>query len=318
MALTAAVLIQLAGLLLLLYLGPWGIVPGGILLLLGGRLYRKEQSQTPAPELRIRALRWGLYTAAAAGFLLVWVNPWNDNTAEAAALTVAAAPRSADDASKPCVFILHGLARFAGSMDPLAVALAEAGFTVSNVAYPSTRGTLATMVAPLASAVAEHGDSCTQMHFAGYSLGAIIIRAYLANTPPPRLGRVVMIAPPNHGSELADVLGAIWLFRTMAGPVAAELGTSVENLPRRLPTPRYPVGVIAGDRIGNPLGQLLIPGAHDGTVSVASTQLEGMTDFLLVHRTHHFILRAPEVVAQTAAFLQRGRFERPPSPAPST
>ena len=204
-----------------------------------------------------------------------------------------------------CVFVLHGLARGPASMNRLVEHLAAAGLAPVSVAYASRTATFEAMVGTLGEAVNERKD-CRERHFVGYSLGALVVRAYL-QSPPEGLGRVVLIAPPNHGSEIIDAIGDTGWFQALMGPVAAQLGTR-NGIAQRLPPPRYPVGVIAGDRSINVLGTALIPGAHDGTVSVQSARLEGMTDFLLVHRTHTFIMRAPEVAEATVRFLRTGRF----------
>lgn len=227
----------------------------------------------------------------------------------AAAQALAAAAEEAPEAPQSCVFVLHGLARRASSMDDLCGALAHAGFHAENVAYPSTEGTFDEMVSALATAVAERSQTCGEIHFVGYSLGALVVRGYLARSTPPHLGRVVLLAPPNHGSEIVDEIGWSWTFRALMGRTASRLGTGADSLARSLPPPSFPVGVIAGDRWINVLGWLFIPGVHDGTVSVASARLDGMTDFLLVHRTHTFLMDAPEVAAATIAFLRSGRFE---------
>ena len=213
------------------------------------------------------------------------------------------------DSAKECVFVLHGLARGARSMARLSAKLSAADYVVYNLDYPSTSGSFPEMVSVLAGAVDAHRASCSKVHFVAYSLGALVVRGYLGEASLPQLGRVVMIAPPNHGSQIADSLGTNPLFRKVMGPIATQLGTSPDKLPSQLRPPYYPVGVIAGDRCINPLGWLLIPGKHDGSVSVASTRLDGMSDFLLVHRSHTFIMNAPEVANQAIRFLRHGSFE---------
>ncbi len=146
------------------------------------------------------------------------------------------------------------------------------------------------------------------LHFVGHSLGGILIRAYLAEDSPDRVGRVVMLAPPNHGSELVDALGDSALFRWALGPSGQVLGTDRNSLPNRLPPPVVEVGVIAGTSSVNPIGSLVIPEDDDGTVSVSSTRLEGMTDFLVVRSSHTFIMQSEEVAAQVVHFLRHGRF----------
>jgi len=81
-------------------------------------------------------------------------------------------------------------------MEPLAEAVSSAGFRSFNVEYPSTSASIEELVDLLRGRVASEAGGCETTHFVGYSLGALVIRAYLAASPPEHLGRVVMIAPP--------------------------------------------------------------------------------------------------------------------------
>jgi triacylglycerol lipase len=146
--------------------------------------------------------------------------------------------------------------------------------------------------------------------FVTHSLGGVMVRAYLEQHPMPQLGRVVMLAPPNHGSEYVDIAGQWRLFGGFLGPTAVQLGTAPTSLPNRLPDADLDVGVIAGTGSINPLGAFLIDGTNDGTVSVESTQLTGMRDFIEVPVSHTFIMRDREVARQTIEFLRAGRFAR--------
>jgi pimeloyl-ACP methyl ester carboxylesterase len=149
-----------------------------------------------------------------------------------------------------------------------------------------------------------------RIHFVAHSLGALVIRAYLAEHAPAKLGRIVMLAPPNGGSEIVDRFRGWWWFRTLLGPMAPQLGTGPEDLPARLPVPDCDVGVIAGDRWINPVGRLVLPPPHDGTVSVARTHLAGVKDHLVVPHTHTFIMNSTRVAREIAHFLRHGKFER--------
>jgi len=119
---------------------------------------------------------------------------------------------------------------------------------------------------------------------------------------------VVMLAPPNHGSPLGDVVSDSSVLRFLLGSTASRLGTDPTSLPNALPPADFEVGVIAGTVSRNPLGALFIDGESDGTVPVASTKLEGMTDFITVHAVHTWIMRSDVVAAQTVRFLKTGRF----------
>ncbi len=217
------------------------------------------------------------------------------------------APRRAES-----VVLLHGLSRTDRAMRPLAQYLTEAGFDVHNLRYASTEKSPEGLVEDLSEQVAACCDDASALHFVGHSLGGILIRAYLAEQPPANTGRVVLIAPPNQGSELVDVLGDSALFRWALGPTGQQLGTEPESLPNRLPPPAVDVGVIAGTGTVSPLASAMIPGEDDGKVAVARTKLEGMKDYLLVPNSHTFIMRSKKVGAQVVHFLRTGRFVHAP------
>lgn len=193
-------------------------------------------------------------------------------------------------------------------MQPLAQRLGDAGFRVHNLGYPSTRAEPQQLVDRIGAAVESRCADSSRLHFVTHSLGGILTRAYLAKQRPTALGRVVMLAPPNHGSEYVD-FGRAWrLFETLLGPTAVELGTDPESLPNRLPQPDYDLGVIAGTGSVNPFSGAVLPGQHDGTVRLESTRLDGMRDFIALPVSHTFIMRNTEVARQVECFLREGRF----------
>ncbi|MGB5249125.1 MAG: alpha/beta fold hydrolase [Gammaproteobacteria bacterium] len=216
---------------------------------------------------------------------------------------------TAADQTEEVVVLLHGLGRGEASMRMLEQRLAVAGYTTYNIDYPSRKASPRTLVSILAAAVNECCGSAAKVHFVTHSLGGIIVRDYLAADPPDNVGRVVMLAPPNQGSELPDLLRDTWLFRTLMGPTALELGTDPSSWPNRLPMPTVETGVIAGTGSINLVGTMVIPGEDDGAVSVCSTWIEGLSDFLVVSATHTFIMRSTRVSSETIRFLQSGHFD---------
>jgi triacylglycerol lipase len=209
------------------------------------------------------------------------------------------------------VVLLHGLGRGPWAMKLLERRLADAGYRVHNLGYPRRAVTIEEMVAEVHD---QYLECCPQdegrIHFVTHSLGGLVLRAYLAEHSPANLGRAVMLAPPNGGSEIVDRLAGWRLFSALLGPIAPQLGTGPEDLPARLPVPDCEVGVIAGDQWINPVGLFVLPSPHDGTVSVEGTRLEGMKDHLIVPHAHPFIMNSTQVARETIHFLRHGRFER--------
>lgn len=209
------------------------------------------------------------------------------------------------------VILLHGLARTRHSMAPLARAFAADDFAVRNVGYPSTRhepGVLASLAMERGLTGWQPGQH-GRVHVVTHSLGGLLLRLYLEHHALPSLGRVVMLAPPNHGSEIVDALGHLGLFRWFNGPSGADLGTGPDALPARLGPVTFPLGVIAGRRCRDPVLGRHLPGPSDGKVTVASTRVAGMTDHVTVDATHTFIMRNREAIRQSRHFLAHGRFD---------
>jgi triacylglycerol lipase len=215
------------------------------------------------------------------------------------------------------VLLLHGLGLGAWAMQRIENALRDDGYRVINVSYPSRSLPLEQIAQEWipAQLAAHHAERTPRLHVVTHSMGGIALRVFLQGHAPANLGRVVMIAPPNHGTRLVDRVGDWWAFRVFTGVNGIRLGTGAHALPSQLGawTHRAPLGIIAGDRTLNPLFSHWVgPGPNDGKVSVASTRLEGMSGHLIMPVSHTWLQYRRPVIDQVRTFLRDGRF----APAP--
>lgn len=209
---------------------------------------------------------------------------------------------------KQHVILLHGLARSSRSMNYLSRTLIRSGFSVDNYAYPSQKLSIEMLTEKVFDQLIQRIPNCDKVHFVTHSLGGIILRYYLSQHEIPKLGRVVMLAPPNQGSEVVDRMKHWPFFRWFNGPAGQQLGTDASGIPHHLPEANFELGIIAGSRSINYYLSTLLPKPNDGKVSVESTKLAGMSAHLILPVSHPFIMRNRQVCHQTIQFLQYGKF----------
>jgi triacylglycerol lipase len=206
------------------------------------------------------------------------------------------------------VVLLHGLARTRRSMRRMEMFLSRHGYTTWNIGYPSTKFPIDYLAELVRQEVLARTVDAERVHFVTHSMGGILVRSIQKHSPLPHPGRVVMLGPPNSGSEVVDALRRTRLFRIINGPAGMQLGTDSGSVPLNLGPVDFELGVITGDRTINWINSLIIPGKNDGKVSTARARVDGMKDFLVVHASHPFIMRNKEVMEQCLAFLKYGKF----------
>ncbi len=212
--------------------------------------------------------------------------------------------------SRECTILLHGMGRTHVSMGLIESALKEQGHSVWNKNYESTE----VPIKALADTVINNAlDGCAKnkpnkINFVTHSLGGILVRAYLQNKTINNIGRIVMLSPPNHGSEIADLLKDNFIYQKWMGPAGQEIGIQGSSIPNQLKPIQAEIGVIAGSSTSDPWFSPFIPGDDDGKVSVESTRLDEMKDFIVIESGHSFIMRNEEAIQQILNFLQHGHF----------
>lgn len=209
-----------------------------------------------------------------------------------------------------CVVLLHGLARSSGSLSSLERRLQRAGYYTVNQNYPSTEYAIETLAQDTIDQALVKCPSDSQVNFVTHSMGGILVRQYLVDHTISNMGRVVMLGPPNKGSQVVDELKNVPGFKLINGPAGMQLGTGEWSVPNRLGPANFEVGIIAGTRSINLLLSTLLPNPDDGKVSVENTKLEGMSDHIALPVTHPLMMNNRQVAEQVISFLKQGSFKR--------
>lgn len=211
------------------------------------------------------------------------------------------------------VVLLHGIFRSKLDMHPMAKFLEGKGYKAINILYPSREQSLEDLSDFVHQKIIYDTsyNSAAKLNFVTHSMGGLLARYYIMRHTPKNLGKVVMLGPPNTGSEFADWLSDTKIlapaFKAIYGPSGPQLRTDYKHTDGDI---TYPLGVIAGNMSINPLAPWVLPGEHDGIVPVERTRIEGMTDHIVIPATHSFMMFNSDVMQQTYYFLQHQKFDR--------
>jgi len=214
-------------------------------------------------------------------------------------------------ASAECVVLLHGLARTSASMNKLEKKLVQEGYYVVNIDYPSRKNPISKLSK---IAINEGLRKCSEnnsspVNFVTHSLGGILVRHYYKNHSPENLKRVVMLGPPNKGSEVVDNLKNVPGFELLHGPAGMQLGTQEDDIPKSLGPVNFELGIIAGTRSINLILSSFLPNPDDGKVSVESAKVVNMRGFIALPVTHTLMMRNNKVIEEVISFLKNGEFK---------
>ena len=215
------------------------------------------------------------------------------------------------------VIVLHGLIRTSNSMGVVGKYLQKnSNMTAISYEYASTRKSVKQHAESLGQLIDGLGKEVTEINFVGHSMGNIVVRRYLfAETKgdrqgDPRIKRMVMIGPPNQGSQMALMLKKNFIFKVVAGAAGAQMGETWEHLAKKLAIPKFEFGIIAGGQSdeNQRFSNMFVDGKDDFTVGVEETKLAGATDFLVKPLLHSTMMKQPVTLKATLSFLEHGYF----------
>ena len=200
------------------------------------------------------------------------------------------------------VLLVHGLWYGRPGMLPLARRLRKLGWECDLFGYSSVFGRAADNIARLAERVA--GADGDPLHFVGHSLGGLLILKMLTESGGALPGgRVVLLGSPLNGSTVARRMAGNRALRPWIGRAETLLDRGME----RLPEGREVAAIAGTSSLG--AGRLVapLPRPHDGTVSVAETQVPGLADHLELSVSHTGLVLSGGVAKAVHGFLVEGR-----------
>ena len=215
--------------------------------------------------------------------------------------------RSATVSGGEKLVLLHGIARTKFSMWGIARHLKPSGYEVLNLGYPSRHFRLEQLVEYIHPRIREFAAGAP-VHFVVHSMGGLLVRAYLTRYPETKIGRVVMLGTPNHGSEVADYMKDWRLYRWIFGPAGQQLVTHQQGISQLFGPVNFPLGIIAGNTTIDVFCSRIIGQTNDGKVSVESTKLQGMEAHIVLPVSHLGMLHSRSVRAHIVRFLKTGAF----------
>ena len=207
------------------------------------------------------------------------------------------------------VILAHGLWVPGLVMRPLAARLAGAGFRCHHFSYMGAARPLAVHAERLARMARGVAEKYGPAHFIGHSLGGLVILEALGAHPEVATARVVLLGTPARGCyagrRLARHPAGRW-FLGQSEDLWREGRAAAWARPEAL-------GVVAGS-LPLGLGRLFgpLPGVNDGVVSLEETEVEGMTERVVLPVGHSAMLVSAKVAAQVSAFLDNGNFAAHP------
>jgi triacylglycerol lipase len=209
------------------------------------------------------------------------------------------------------VYVIHGYGGSLLQMEKINQRLIQDGFHTENYSYPGFTKNLDSIGIELFRKVQK--ENFDTISFVTHSMGALVVRSmvqYLDSAVKfPFIFRIVMLAPPNKGTQLADMYsGPVTKF--LLGPNVEYMKTDSDSYVNHLPIPNCEVGIIAGIRGKKPWYNPFLKEDNDGNVSYSLTLLGNEKEIVKVKSTHGLMTQKNKVIKLVITFIKTGSFKK--------
>ena len=212
------------------------------------------------------------------------------------------------DTSVPVVFV-HGILSQGAIFLKMELHFEKDGFTCYKYDYPSVTKT-----------IEEHGQDFLiwvdknignkEFYLISHSMGNLICREAFQSRPDLNIKRWAMIAPPNKGAQISDILNDIKLYEWITRTPGQQLRYSMAEHFRIMPPPTVDFAIIAGGLGDNKGYNPLLDGDDDGEVRVSETFLDGYDDHIVLSHIHSNLLFYKDTYRQIIHYFATGKFKR--------
>ena len=222
------------------------------------------------------------------------------------------------DKNKDVVIVFHGIYGKAKTLNHITDTLEKEGYSGINIQYPTTEDTVEEItekyIAPNIESIVKtveeenilrrkQGLPEIKINFIVHSMGTGILRYYLKTHKRNNLGKVIFISPPSHGSQLSDNPISDIIKDTL-GDAVKQFKTSSDSFVNSLGEPDYQCYVMIGNKSGNFLYSILIPGIDDGMVPFKTSRLNNCNYKVIENATHTTILKDQRTLNEIADYLK--------------
>ena len=208
------------------------------------------------------------------------------------------------------VYVIHGYGGFALQMEKINQGLLKNGYITENYSYFSLSEDLDSLGHDLYRKVKT--DNFDTVSFVTHSMGALVVRSMHQYLTPgehfPYIFRIVMLAPPNKGTELANGLSNPAL-KYILGTNVEHMRTDSNSYVNKLPVPTCETGIIAGITGTKPWFNPFLKEDNDGIVSLSLTKLGNEKELVIIKATHSIMTQQKNVIKLITHFMKTGSFK---------
>ncbi len=209
------------------------------------------------------------------------------------------------------IYLIHGFGGLGLEMEKIQESIQKEGFTTDIYVYKSLIEDIDSVSNNLILTIQK--EQFDTVSFVTHSMGALVVRSMYEKldslTGFPFVHRIVMIAPPNNGSPVADFFSQFKFVKYIIGPNINNLTTNKITGAAKYPLPTCEVGLIAGSFGGKRGFNMFINSDNDGVLIPENTKMGIEKDVIFVKSWHVGLLFNKKVIRYINNFIQKGKFK---------